>query len=80
MDAFDEVMTKAGGPANLARLLGEDGPAIVCNWRTRGFPARRCKAIEAITGVSVKRLRPDDWADFWPDPARRGKAKSEVTA
>lgn len=74
---YDAVMAKAGGPASLAKHLGEN-PATVCNWKARGFPAHRCKAIEALTGVSVRLLRPDDWRDYWPEQPRKTAAKAEA--
>jgi DNA-binding transcriptional regulator YdaS (Cro superfamily) len=64
---FDLVVRKAGGASALARTLGESIQAV-SNWRQRGFPVAKCKAIEAISGVSVKKLRPNDWSDYWPDP------------
>ena len=41
----------------------------VNNWKRRGVPVHRCKPLERLTGVSVKRLRPNDWRDYWPEPA-----------
>jgi len=64
--AYDEVTGIAGGAAVIARALDESIQTVI-NWRDRGFPPRKCKAIEALTGVSVKRLRPNDWADYWPE-------------
>ena len=63
---FDEVVRKAGGLSALAKMLDESLQAV-SNWRSRGFPASKCKAIERATGVDVRRLRPDDWRDYWPD-------------
>lgn len=34
-----ELITKLGGATALARKLGTT-PQAVCNWRTRGIPAR----------------------------------------
>ena len=68
---FDQAVAAAGGVSALADALGES-VQTVSNWRTRGVPANRCKAVEALTGVSVRRLRPHDWADYWPEPARVG--------
>jgi DNA-binding transcriptional regulator YdaS (Cro superfamily) len=70
---YREVTEKAGGASALARSLGESIQTVI-NWRDRGFPPKRCKAIEALTGVDVKRLRPDDWADYWPEPTETVKA------
>lgn len=47
-------------------------------------PARHCVAIERATGGKVTRreLRPDDWAELWPELAfdltARGFGISEV--
>ena len=64
-------MERAGGAAGLAAALSDAQQVVsvqaVCNWRERGFPANKCKAIEALVGVSVVRLRPDDWRDYWPE-------------
>ena len=66
---YAEVIAKAGSLSELATALGES-PQTVSNWRHRSFPAHRCKAIEALTGISVRRLRPDDWRMYWPEPAK----------
>lgn len=65
---FDRV-TKDIGAAGLAAELGETIQAV-WNWRARGFPPNKCQAIQRVTGVSVRDLRPDDWRDYWPEPAR----------
>lgn len=64
-ELFAEVVREAGSLTALADALGET-PQLVSNWRHRSFPANKCKAIEAITGISVQRLRPDDWREYWP--------------
>lgn len=65
--AFDAVVAKVR-VGELAALLGEK-VATVSNWRERGIPPKRCKAVEQLTGVSVKQLRPNDWQEYWPDTA-----------
>ena len=67
-DVFARV-TRDLGAAGLAVALGET-IQTVWNWRARGFPPNKCKAIERVTGVSVRELRPNDWRDYWPEPAR----------
>lgn len=64
---FDEVIRRGGGLTTLANALGESAQTV-SNWRdpNRGFPANQCKALERLTGVSVRRLRPNDWHDYWP--------------
>jgi len=62
---FEEVVTAAGGLTALANAVGESLQTVT-NWRKRRFPVAQCKAIEAASGVSVKRLRAD-WATYWPD-------------
>lgn len=66
----------AGGVGALAKQL-EESPQAVSNWRARrAAPANRCAAIERITGVGRRKLRPDDWRDYWPElidtPAEAG--------
>ena len=62
-------------PAKLARALNETTP-VVCNWRARGIPANKAKAVEALTGISVRAIRPDDWNAYWPEPARMTRRKA----
>lgn len=64
-DVFERV-TRDLGAAGLAVALGET-IQTVWNWRARGFPPNKCQAIQRVTGVSVRDLRPDDWADYWPE-------------
>jgi DNA-binding transcriptional regulator YdaS (Cro superfamily) len=64
--AIARAIRLGGGPAALARSLGESIQTVT-NWRARGLaPANRCPAIEQATGVSRKELRPD-WSDYWPE-------------
>ena len=67
ISVYDEVIAKAGSAKALQEGLGEKSLQTVCNWKERGFPANRCRAIAEMTGISVKRLRPDDWHDYWPE-------------
>lgn len=61
-----------GGLTALARMLGVSAPTVH-EWKTlkRPVPARRCTAIERLTGGEVTRkdLRPDDYLDIWPELA-----------
>jgi len=69
---FREVVEAAGGLTELANKLSDSGtitPQRVSNWRSTGVPPAMCKRVEAVTGISVRRLRPDDWADYWPEAA-----------
>lgn len=65
----------AGGQAALARDLDVKPPTIA-GWalpnghpKFRPIPARYCLRIAALSGVSVKYLRPNDWSQLWPDLA-----------
>lgn len=59
MDALESAIEAAGGVGKLADLLGIY-QSTVSNWKARGqVPACRCIHIEAFTGVSRYRLRPD---------------------
>jgi DNA-binding transcriptional regulator YdaS (Cro superfamily) len=56
------------GVKGLADALGESMQTIT-NWRARGVPANRCVAVEQLTGISRRVLRPLDWSEYWPDLA-----------
>jgi len=62
-----------GGNAALARAIGVKPPTVQ-QWVNgeRPVPPNRCVAIERLTSgvVSRKHLRPDDWAEFWPELAQ----------
>lgn len=64
-----------GSPAKLAKALDESTP-VVCNWKSRGIPASRAKAIQALTGIPVQQIRPNDWRDYWPDAEQAETAKA----
>jgi DNA-binding transcriptional regulator YdaS (Cro superfamily) len=67
-----------GGPAALARRLGES-VQTVSNWIARGEPpANKAVVIEAASGVSRCELR-SDWRDYWPDKAEAVPAPAPDT-
>lgn len=57
--ALEEAIGIAGGPSALAEKIAEKNPQVITNWRKRGVPPKKCGAIEAATGISRERLRPD---------------------
>lgn len=68
---IDSVLASMGiSSAQLAREI-KTSPAVVYQWRKglRPVPIERCAAIERATAGAVSRrdLRPDDWADIWPE-------------
>lgn len=75
---FSEVVKKVGTLTALAVAIDAPIPTV-SSWRKRGIPAAQCKAIEALTGISVKRLRPHDWRAYWPE-AGKTKASALTTA
>lgn len=77
MDALDRAIERAGGVGKLATSIGA-GQSQVSNWRKRGtvLDAIYCTRIERLYGVSRQELRPQDWADVWPELA----ATTEVAA
>lgn len=78
--AIAEAIRLAGGPASLAKALGESTQTVV-NWRARGIaPANRCVAIEQVTGVPRRRLRPADWSDYWPEEKSAAITQPEADA
>ena len=76
-DVFSEVVQVVGSIKALSERLNES-LATVCNWRTRGIPANRARSIEALTGISVRRLRPNDWHEYWPDVTDQPAAQQEA--
>lgn len=64
----DRASDAVGGAVRLAALL-EVSPQAISNWKERGVPIERCVAIERLTNVSRRDLRPDDWEDIWPELA-----------
>jgi len=69
--AKDEAVLRAGGAARLAvQLVGRDGRPLtrqaVEQWAV--VPPRHVLRVEAITGVSRHRQRPDIYG---PEPSRR---------
>lgn len=69
-EAVQRASRIQGGNAALARALGVKPPTVQ-QWvkGERPVPPNRCVAIERLTqgGVTRKELRPDDWADYWPE-------------
>ncbi len=55
-------------PSELARRVNEK-PQTINNWRTRGVPAEKCRAVELATSgaVTAAELRPDVFGT--PEPS-----------
>ncbi len=70
--AIDPAIKHFGSQTALAKAIGVT-PQTVNQWvrGIRSVPVGKCLAIETKTGGAVKRrdLRPNDWADYWPDLA-----------
>lgn len=78
MEAIKRACDAVGGQSVLARSL-DVSAAAVNQWvkGVRPVPARFCRAIEDLTGVSRRDLRPEDWRDWWPElgaPAGQAQA------
>lgn len=77
MNAIDTAIAQLGSAAALAAVVGVSQPAV-SYWRSRGTipDAAACVAIERATKGAVTRrdLRPDDWADIWPELAEQQEA------
>ncbi len=65
---FEHLAEAGWPPSRLAAQLDESIQTL-SNWKSRGIPPAKCKAIEKLSCVSVRDLRPDDWADYWPELA-----------
>lgn len=70
MTAVKKAISVVGSASELARRIGVT-PQAVCFWRDglRQIPAKESALIERATFGAVTRrdLRPDDWADIWPE-------------
>ncbi len=82
---LDQAAMHMAGRTKLAIAL-DVSVAAIGNWKKRGVPYEKCPAIERLTGGKVTRqqLRPDDWAEMWPElaspPASRAQAATETVA
>lgn len=56
-EACERAKEAVGGPAALARLLGNVSSQAVSQWKR--IPAERILEVERITGISRHDLRPD---------------------
>lgn len=56
MDTKD-IIKKAGGPAALARKLGDITSQAISQWQR--IPADRCLAVSEIVDIPPQELRPD---------------------
>lgn len=65
--AFDEGVKAFGSMSALATAL-EVSIQTLSNWRARGVPPNQCMRFQELTSISVRRLRPDDWHAYWPEP------------
>jgi DNA-binding transcriptional regulator YdaS (Cro superfamily) len=64
--SVSQVIDALGGLTKAAAALEIENPSVIANWRTRGrVPFNRAIQIEAITGISRHKLRPDI---FGPTP------------
>lgn len=77
---LDRAIASLGGQSELSRRLGATR-TLVNSWLTRGFPVRRCVAIERDTGGVLNRqlMRPDDWQAHWPELATGHPARQRAS-
>lgn len=65
--------SRRGQGVALARTLGVSQPTV-SDWCTgkKRVPVERCLPIERATAGAVTRkdLRPEDWAEIWPEAAQ----------
>jgi DNA-binding transcriptional regulator YdaS (Cro superfamily) len=59
---IDEIITKAGGVTELARLTGASHSSV-CYWRrVNQIPVPRAQAISEQLSIPLHEIRPDVWA------------------
>ncbi|MHA3905173.1 YdaS family helix-turn-helix protein [Castellaniella sp. WN] len=69
--SVSQAVERLGGLAKTAETLGLNRYQTVQSWVATGrVPARYCAALEAASGVSRFKLRPDDAALIWPELAK----------
>ncbi|WP_312305156.1 ABC transporter substrate-binding protein [Pulveribacter sp.] len=71
------AIEQLGGPVEAARQVGAPSYQSVQSWRGSGVPIKFCRKVHELTGIPLATLRPDDWADVWPElaePTRAGEA------
>lgn len=67
MKPLEKAISAADSLADFARRVGES-PQNIQNWRKRGVPAEKCRAIEAAFPgvVTATDLRPDVFGEPHP--------------
>ena len=65
---LEEAIKRAGSQSALARRLKRSQP-LIHKWLNSKGPLKseHCVAIEREIGIPRQRLRPDDWAEIWPE-------------
>ena len=77
---LDEASRLLEGRDVLADRLGVT-VAAVGNWKKRGVPFEQCPRIERLVpSVTRQRLRPDDYAEMWPELAANDAAAQREAA
>lgn len=66
--ALKEAIAAAGGQSELARKL-EISRQAVHRWKVA--PVRHVRALSELSGVSLDRLRPDLYGDYYPEGGER---------
>lgn len=69
----DQAIRLLGGPVEAARKVDAPSYQAVQSWRESGIPARFCKKVAELTGLTLDALRPADWHEYWPELASPSK-------
>jgi len=65
--SVDALISSVGTLTEASKAFGVSAPQVLSNWRRRGqVPADKVLIVEAVTGISRHRIRPDI---FGPAPA-----------
>jgi DNA-binding transcriptional regulator YdaS (Cro superfamily) len=66
MLSMDEIISRAGGVTQLAKLVGVNHATISASWRRSGrIPVERALLIHEHLNIPLHELRPDVWR---PEP------------
>lgn len=67
---LEEIIAKAGGVSELARIAGVNHSTISATWRRTGrVPVERVHAISESLSIPLHEIRPDVWRTPTPEAA-----------
>ena len=65
--AASQAIELMGGPVETARKVPAPSYQVVQSWKKSGVPPRHCRKVSALSGLSLRELRPHDWQHYWSE-------------